>query len=90
MLRYATQQHRLVNCVNSSYTKAIFVKDLITIKPCRVGIHWIALAEYSQTSTHTHGFQSFFSFFRKIQRLFNKSPNIIVHEPSPDFFGKTC
>ena len=25
-------------------------------KPCHVGIHWIALAEYSQMSTHTPGF----------------------------------
>ena len=28
-----------------------------------VGIHWIALAEYSKRSTHLPGFQSFFSFF---------------------------
>ena len=26
-------------------------------KPCQVGIHWIALAEYSQMSTHLPGFQ---------------------------------
>ena len=32
-------------------------------KPCHVGIHWIALAEYSQMSTHVPGFQSFFRFF---------------------------
>ena len=32
-------------------------------KPCHVGIHWIALAEYSQMSTHVPGFQSFFIFF---------------------------
>ena len=31
-------------------------------KPCHVGIHWIALAEYSQMSTHVPGFQSFFRF----------------------------
>ena len=31
-------------------------------KPCHVGIHWIALAEYSQMSTHLPGFQSFSSF----------------------------
>ena len=28
-----------------------------------VGIHWIALTEYSQMSTHLPGFQSVFSFF---------------------------
>ena len=33
-----------------------------TSKPCHVGIHWIALAEYSQMSTHTPGFQWFFIF----------------------------
>ena len=31
-------------------------------KPCHVGIHWIALAEYSQMSTHMPGFQSFSGF----------------------------
>ena len=31
-------------------------------KPCHVGIHWIALHEYSQMSTHLPGFQSFFRF----------------------------
>ena len=34
-----------------------------TSKPCHVGIHWIALAEYSQMSTYVPGFQSFFRFF---------------------------
>ena len=33
-------------------------------KPCHTGIHWIALAEYSQMSTHMPGFQSFFRVFR--------------------------
>ena len=32
-------------------------------KPCLVGIHWIALTEYSQMSTHVPGFQSLFSLF---------------------------
>ena len=32
-------------------------------KPCHVGIHWIALAEYSQMNTHMPVFQSFFRFF---------------------------
>ena len=31
-------------------------------KPCDVGIHWKALAEYSQMSTHLPGFRSFFRF----------------------------
>ena len=31
-------------------------------KPCHVGIHWIALAEYFQMSTHMPGFQSFSGF----------------------------
>ena len=34
-----------------------------TSKPCQVGIHWKALAEYSQMSTHLPGFQSFFRDF---------------------------
>ena len=32
-------------------------------KPCHVGIHWIALGEYSQMSTHVSGFQSSSSYF---------------------------
>ena len=32
-------------------------------KPYHVGIHWIALTEYSQMSTHMPWFQSFFSVF---------------------------
>ena len=32
-------------------------------KPCHVVIYWIALAEYSQMSTHVLGFQSFLSVF---------------------------
>ena len=34
-----------------------------TLKPCHVVIHCIALAEYSQMSTHMPWFQSFFRFF---------------------------
>ena len=32
-------------------------------KPCHVGIHWKALAEYSQITTHLPGFWWFFRFF---------------------------
>ena len=31
-------------------------------KPCHIGIHWIALTEYSQMSTHITGFHSFLGF----------------------------
>ena len=31
-----------------------------TSEPCHVGIHWIALTEYSQMSIHVTGVQSFF------------------------------
>ena len=43
-------------------------------KPCPVGIHWIAIAEYSQMSTHKPGFQSFFRFFCIIWYWPNKPP----------------
>ena len=33
------------------------------LNSCDVGIHWIALAEYSHMSMHMPGFQSFFCFF---------------------------
>ena len=32
-------------------------------KPCQIGIHWKAFAEYSQMSTHVPGISSFFTFF---------------------------
>ena len=35
-------------------------------KPCHVGIHWKALAEFSQMSTHLPGFRSFSRFFASL------------------------
>ena len=35
----------------------------ISSKPCHAGIHWMALTEYYQISTHVPWFQSFFRFF---------------------------
>ena len=32
-------------------------------KPCHVGIHWTALAEYYHMSSNMPGFQSFFRYF---------------------------
>ena len=37
----------------------VFLKPF---KPCHVGIHWIALAEHSQMSTHVPGLHTFFRF----------------------------
>ena len=34
-----------------------------TSKPCHVGVHWKALAEYPQMSTHVTGFRPFFRVF---------------------------
>ena len=39
---------------------------LKTSKPCHVGIHGKALAEYSHMSTHVAGFQSFLRSFALI------------------------
>ena len=58
----------VVLSVNPSNGKATYVqktipKDFWKIsKPCHVGIHCIALAEYSHMSTHMPGFRSFFNF----------------------------
>ena len=53
--------------INPSDAEATFVHRhryfWKTFKPCHVGIHRIALAEYSQMRTHLPGFQSFVSFF---------------------------
>ena len=40
--------------------------NLETFKPCHVGIHWKAFAEYLQMSTHVPGFQLFFRLFHII------------------------
>ena len=51
-------------------SKAQGCKDLWkTSKPCHVGIHWKALTEFSQMSTHMSWFQSFFIFLHHF--LFN-------------------
>ena len=34
--------------------------------PCHVGIHWLALNEYSQMSTHVQGFAVIFHVFASI------------------------
>ena len=47
--------------------------------PCHVGIHWIALAEYSQMSTHMPGFQSFFRFFHNFVAAKSASSSIKVN-----------
>ena len=37
--------------------------NIMSLNLCHVGIHWIALAEYFQMSTHLPGFQSLFRFY---------------------------
>ena len=54
--------------VNLSNAQATFVQytrmqSPVMSKLCHVDIHWKALIEYSQVSTHVPGFQSFFRFF---------------------------
>ena len=58
-------------CFNTSNAEASFVRRMRMwlflwkpSKPYHVGIHWIALAEYSQMSTRVPGFQSFSWFLR--------------------------
>ena len=51
---------------NLSNSEATFLPSTRTerlLKLGRVGIHWIARAEYFKMSTHVPGFQSLFSFF---------------------------
>ena len=38
-------------------------------KPCHVGIHWKAVTEYSQMSTHSPEFQSFFQLALYIEAI---------------------
>ena len=59
--------HHSRNTSNADVTfmhKAQWCKDFWKpSKPCHVGIHWIALAEYSLMSTICQGFSNFSSFF---------------------------
>ena len=47
--------------INPSNAETTFLRS--KTKLGRVGIHWIARAEYFKMSTHVPGFQSLFSFF---------------------------
>ena len=59
------RQQCLLNPYNA---EATFIKGqgrkyvLKPSKPCHVGIHWIALTEYSRMSTHMPGFHTFSGF----------------------------
>ena len=58
--------------LNPSNAEATFVRSTLTqnswkpSKPCHVGIHWKALAEQSQMSTHLPGLRSFFRYFASV------------------------
>ena len=60
---------KIYSRINPSNAEATFVQSTRkqdyskTSKPCCVGIHWRALAEYSQMITYMSGFQSFFRIF---------------------------
>ena len=63
------QWHRKINILTLPMLRLLspraqWCKDFWkSSKPCHVGTHWKALAEYSQMSTHLLGFRWFFSFF---------------------------
>ena len=64
IVTYLTEYPLTLTMLRLLSSKAQECKDFWkTSKPCHVGIHWIALTEYSQMSTHVPGFQSFHSFF---------------------------
>ena len=62
-------------------------------KSGQVGIHWKALAEYSQMSTHLPGFQSFFTFLQNFAlaklATSSKRVNIIFKHKDAKLFKKT-
>ena len=67
------QAHNFIagECINPSYAGATVLSHkaqghkyfLKTSKPCHVGIHLIALPEYSRVSTNVRGLQSCFMVF---------------------------
>ena len=90
---FSTFENNFRNNLNPSNAEATFIestrtqKSLKTIyKPCHVGIHFIALVEYFQMSTHMPGFQSILRFcalFCK-QRM-GQNPKILEGELSVGF-----
>ena len=56
-------------------------------KPCHAGIHWYALAEYSQMSTNVLGFQSFLRFFAS---FYNGQISHQQHESKECYFLATA
>ena len=66
LTKFISESTYFLNSFNAEApaSKALGHKDFLkSSKPCHVGIHWIALAEYSEISTHMPGFQSFFRVF---------------------------
>ena len=63
---------------------------LKTFKPCQVGIHWIALAEFFQMNTHLPGFRSFSTYFASfcIDQISHQQHNIRVS--SPERYNLPC
>ena len=66
-----------------------------TFKPCHLGFHWIALAEYSQMSTfstHMPGFQSFFRFLHHflLAKLATSSISVNDSYIRPSFRSDPC
>ena len=72
------QFHRYSHAIRNTFTACALTLPMLTLflskvpgckdfwktsKPFKFSTHWIALAEYSQMSTHLPGFQSFSSFF---------------------------
>ena len=60
-----------------------------TSKPCHVGIHWIALAEYSQMSNHVPGFQSFSGFLHHFVLSKLATTSIKVNPFTPEVYTRS-
>ena len=68
---------------NAFLSKAQGWKDFLKpTKPCHVGIHWIALTEYSHMSTHVPGFQSFYRFLHHFVLAKLVTSSMMVSTPS--------
>ena len=76
-----------------SLSKALGCKDLWKpFKPCHVGIHWIALAEYFQMSTHMSGFQYFLGCFHHfvVAKLATRVKHLTICNNTLEWMGWIC
>ena len=82
----------LLSQVNPSNAEATFIQSTRMQRFWHVGIHWKALAEYSQMSTYMPGFRSFFRFFASfcVDKISHQQHKVLKEFLCPWLFNHPC